>query len=203
MIIDMHIHTHFSPCSIIGIEQLLKRAYEIGLDGICITDHDTTAARYALHNINYKNDLCVIIGMEYTTTEGDFLVFLPSHDIPKGLNALELSKYVTKQDGIVIPAHPFRKSRPTNPTILNLSHIIEVINGRNSYFENELSNNWLRFQGNGTKGIGGSDAHTIDEVGRIVTIFDKNIYCMEDLIRQLYSGNYVPIQKSYEMAKTF
>lgn len=194
----MHVHTHFSPCSNINIEQLLQRARDLGLDGVCITDHDSTLSKDVFGI--YNGDLCVIIGMEYTTKEGDFLIFSPHYDIPRGLSAMELFRYTAQIGGISIPAHPFRKTRPINPSILNSFHIIEVINGRNSYYENELSKNWLKSQGNGTRGIGGSDAHTIEEVGRIVTIFEKNIYNVEDLIRQLYSGNYVALQKSFEFA---
>lgn len=201
MIIDMHIHTHFSSCSVIGVRELIQRAYEIGLDGICITDHDITAAKHVLHNISDRLGICVIIGMEYTTTEGDFLVFCPCDNMPRGLNARELSSYVIKQGGVAIPAHPFRKNRPASSAVLESAHIIEAINGRSSHDENELSKNWIRSRGNGARGIGGSDAHTINEVGRVVTIFEKNIYGFEDLIRELHSGTYGPLQMTHRLAK--
>ncbi len=203
MIIDMHIHTHFSSCSAIGVRELIQRAREIGLEGICITDHDTVSAKHVLKNISDRSGICVIIGMEYTTDEGDFLVFCPSDNIPKGLKAKELFSYVLKQGGVVIASHPFRKTRPASSAVIESSHIIEAINGRNSYDENELAKNWIRLRGNGTKGIGGSDAHTIKEVGRIVTVFEKNIYGLEDLIRELHSGTYSPLQIAHGLAKTY
>jgi predicted metal-dependent phosphoesterase TrpH len=197
MIIDMHIHTRFSPCSVIKVHELIQRAREIGLDGICITDHDTVSAKHVLHNIGDKTGLCVIIGMEYATAEGDFLVFSPCHEISGGLTARELSNYVIKQGGVVIPAHPFRKNRPASSAVLESSYIIEAINGRSSYDENELAKNWIRLRGNGTRGIGGSDAHTIKEVGKIVTVFEKNIYVLEDLIKELHSGTYSLLQMTH------
>jgi predicted metal-dependent phosphoesterase TrpH len=197
MIIDMHIHTTLSPCSVININELLQRARFIGLDGICITDHDTTDARFQLNNINDKSGLCVIIGMEYTTSEGDFLIFGNCFDLPKGLNAWDLNNHMKKRGGIVIPCHPYRKSRPTNYHILETSTVVEVINGRNNHYENELSKSWLASRNGGTKGIGGSDAHTINEIGRVVTVFERNIYSVDDLIRELYSGHYGAIQRVF------
>jgi predicted metal-dependent phosphoesterase TrpH len=197
MIIDMHIHTTLSPCSVININELLQRARFIGLDGICITDHDTTDARFQLNNINDKSGLCVIIGMEYTTPQGDFLVFGDYSDLPSGLNAWELYECVRKKSSIAIPCHPHRKTRPTHHQILESSTVIEVINGRNNHIENELSKKWLASKNNGTKGIGGSDAHTTNEIGRVVTVFERNIYSVDDLIRELYSGHYGAIQRVF------
>ncbi len=49
--------------------------------------------------------------------------------------------------------------------------------------------------GNGIKEIGGSDAHTIEEIGQVVTVFQKNIYDIDDLIHKLQGGNYSPLKR--------
>ena len=195
MIVDMHIHTSFSPCSVINIPDLLERAREGGMDGICITDHDTMASKPVFDKIDDNHGLCVIVGMEYTTAEGDFLVFGPTEYVSSGMNAADLIRWIKGEGGVAIPAHPFRKSRPTDVEILSSSQIVEVLNGRNRPSENESCRNWLAQYGNGTRRIGGSDAHTLEEVGRIITIFKKNIYDVEDFIDELYIGNYTPKQK--------
>ena len=59
--------------------------------------------------------LCVIVGMEYTTSKGDFLVFGPAEYVPEGMDAEDLIGWVRKEGGVAIPAHPFRQSRPTDP----------------------------------------------------------------------------------------
>ncbi len=192
MIIDMHIHTIFSPCSVIKISQLLKKAKEIGLDGICITDHDTTAALRDIKNNTDNFGICVIVGIEYTTLKGDFLVFGPIDSLPSGMNSEELLSWTKKEGGIAIPAHPFRKSRPVSINVLPLFEVIESINGRNLSSENSLCHEWISKSKNYYKGIGGSDAHTLNEVGSVVTIFERNIYNTEDLIRELYRYKYSP-----------
>jgi len=192
MLIDMHIHTRFSPCSIIRVAQLVKKARETGLDGICITDHDTIASKSVLKNIAEHQSICIIIGMEYTTRKGDFLVFGPVDHIASGMDAEDLMKWSKKEGAILIPAHPFRKERPVDMDILKKSKIIEGLNGRNRPHENELCQIWLREHGNGIKITGGSDAHTLEEVGRIVTVFKNNIYNMEDLVKELRNNDFSP-----------
>ncbi len=49
---------------------------------------------------------------------------------------------------------------------------------------------------NGVKTIGDSEAHTVDEVGQIVTVFKRNIYTMDDLIIELLGGNYSPLKRN-------
>jgi hypothetical protein len=195
MIVDMHIHTSFSPCSVIGIPKLLERAREAGIDGICITDHETMASKTVFDKLADKHGLCVIVGMEYATTKGDFLVFGPIEFAPSGMSAADLVRWVKKENGVAIPAHPFRKSRPTDPAILSSTKIVEVLNGRNRPSENESCRNWLAQYGNGTRQTGGSDAHTLEEIGRMVTVFKKNIYDVEDLIDELCIGSYTPKQR--------
>jgi predicted metal-dependent phosphoesterase TrpH len=195
MLMDMHIHTRFSPCSIIRIAQLMEKARASGLDGICITDHDTTDSISVFKNISAYQGICIIVGMEYTTRKGDFLVFGPVEHIPLGMNAEKLIQWGKKEGAVVIPAHPFRQSRPADLDILRRSEIIEGLNGRNHPHENALCQKWLKEQGNGKKTIGGSDAHTIDEVGDIVTVFKKSIYTIDDLLEALADGTYSSVQR--------
>jgi len=196
MVIDMHIHTSFSPCSVINIPDLVERAYESGLDGICITDHDTTASKNIFGERLEHRGLCIIVGMEYTTSRGDFLIFGPAEYVPEGMEAEDLIGWARKEGGVAIPAHPFRQSRPTDPGLLPSFGVVEVLNGRNRPYENERCRNWLSQYGNGTRQTGGSDAHTLEEVGQVVTVFEKCIYGVESLISELRGGSYKPSHRS-------
>ena len=193
----MHIHTYFSPCSVIKIPQLLQRAKKVGIDGICITDHNTIASKSALGKIADNKGLCVIVGIEYTTSNGDFLIFGSVDHIPAKMDAKDLLKWVQQKEGnVAIAAHPFREDRPFDTGLLQSLKIVEGLNGRNKPNENELCKNWLQKHGGGMKEIGGSDAHTLKEVGQVVTVFKKNIYNMDDLVRELLYGNYSPLKRN-------
>ena len=46
MLIDLHIHEkHFSKDSFLALEEIVEIAKRKGLDGICITDHDSMGLR--------------------------------------------------------------------------------------------------------------------------------------------------------------
>ena len=192
MLFDMHIHTSYSPCSVIDLPELLRRSREMGLDGICITDHDTVASKSEFID---SSELCVIVGMEYTTSEGDFLVFGPVDYIPEQMDAKYLLKWIKKEGGVAIAAHPFRKYRSVDPRFLQFATIVESANGRNLPHENELCKSWLQQFGCGIKEIGGSDAHTVGEIGQVVTSFRNNIYDIDNLIHELQCGNYSPLTR--------
>ena len=72
---DIHVHTTLSPCSHLTVDDILSRAKDKGLDGVCITDHDTMAIRHHLSEGIQDNGLCLIFGMEYSSPDGDFLAF--------------------------------------------------------------------------------------------------------------------------------
>lgn len=191
----MHVHTRCSACSIIRVRHIPRRIRDTAIDGACITDHDTSAARSLLEGLPDTSGLCIIVGLEYSTLQGDFLVFGPVETVKQGMDAKKLQSWVKKEGGIAIPAHPFRRSRPADSHILHLFDVIEVMNGRNHPHENDLCMQWIQNNGNNKKCIGGSDAHTPDEIGKIVTEFKRNIYTTEDLIRELRDGQFTIRQR--------
>jgi predicted metal-dependent phosphoesterase TrpH len=50
-----------------AVQDAIARAKERGLDGLCITDHNTLDVRHVLSEGVQENGLCVIFGMEYST----------------------------------------------------------------------------------------------------------------------------------------
>ena len=167
-------------------------ARERGLDGICITDHDTMDIRHTLSEGIQENGICVIFGMEYSTAHGDFLVFGPFEKLACDLSAHQLLKTVNQNNGIAVAAHPFRRSRPVNAQIIEegLCGAIESINGRNSLTENLAVEGWRRSYD--LIECGGSDAHTVAEVGTYATRIFAPIQTRTDLITALKKGQCRP-----------
>lgn len=199
MIFDLHIHTTLSPCSVMGIDSLLDSAVLAGLDGICVTDHQTMAIRHHLTEGLQKNGLTVIFGMEYATDDGDFLIFGPYEDIQKDMDAVQLLTHVRNTGGAVVAAHPFRKERPVSEHLVadGLCPAMESVNGRNSTLENLQSSRWRsKYQ---LVETGGSDAHSPVEIGRVVTRFDAPVHTRRDLIDAIRDGRCRPeIQDGHE-----
>jgi hypothetical protein len=193
MYIDLHVHTTISSCSQLTPEQILALAGTRGLDGVCITDHQSMAAAELLREGVQENGLCVIIGMEYETESGDFLLFGPFEDLPGGLSAEDLLPAVDKAGGVAVAAHPRRPGRSVDEALLagGLCRIIEGINGRNADRYNREVADWSERYN--IRQVGGSDSHTPDELGRIATQFDTVIRSRSDLIRALKTGGYRPV----------
>ncbi|PLX85343.1 MAG: histidinol-phosphatase [Desulfuromonas sp.] len=189
---DLHVHTSLSPCSDLDIADILAHARSRRLDGVCITDHDTMAVREQIEEGIQDDGLCVIFGMEYETPEGDFLLFGPFENLETGLPAPHLLDLVREQGGAAVAAHPFRKGRPTGEHLVreSLCRLVEGINGRNSDDENRRVQAWKKSFA--VRECGGSDAHTIEELGRVVTRFNRPVRSRGDLVRALNAGHCSP-----------
>ncbi|HLZ19846.1 MAG TPA: PHP domain-containing protein [Smithellaceae bacterium] len=197
MIFDLHVHTIHSPCSALRLDEILREARSRGLDGVAVTDHNCMDIRHEIVEGVQDNDFCLLVGMEYDTPDGDFLLFGPFEDLKPGLTARELLRLVDERQGVAIGAHPCREGRSLSTHILELSdcRIIEGLNGRNSDAENrgveQLTKKYPLFQ------CGGSDAHSLDELGRTATCFEDRITNRNDLIAALKSGRYHPVRNTH------
>lgn len=192
MIFDLHVHTTLSKCSKLDMGQILSHAQSFGLDGVCITDHDTMETKKHFKQGVQKDGLCLITGMEYTTEHGDFLVFGPFDGLPSGLSDTRLIETVDRLGGVAVAAHPYRKNRQIREKIFkeDYCHVAEAINGRNSDPDNRQVEK-LREQFDFTE-VGGSDAHSLKELGRVVTCFDQPVQSEQDLVNALKNGGCSP-----------
>ena len=190
---DLHVHTTLSSCSQLTLEQILDNARDKGVDGVCITDHDTMAATDLVKEGLQENGLCVLVGMEYATQGGDFLLFGPFEKLPVGLPAEAVLSAVRNTGGVAIAAHPCRPGRSVDISLLEkgLCRIIEGVNGRNTPQANQEVALWPERYHVGA--VGGSDAHTLDELGKVPTQFTLPIRSRADLIRALKEGCYHPV----------
>lgn len=186
MIFDLHIHSCLSPCSRLAVQDAVVRAKHLGLDGICITDHNTMDVRHELSEGLQENGLCVLFGMEYSTSKGDFLLFGPFERLQPDLPVELLLQTVDHHGGIAVAAHPFRQERPVDEQVIHAGWcgVIESLNGRNTPMENRAAQTWRHCYDDLTE-CGGSDAHSIDEVGTFLTRFLVPVRTRLDLIRAL------------------
>ncbi len=173
----MHIHTVLgSPCSVIEINDIIKMAKRVKLDGICITDHHSRNAIEITKEKAAGHNLLIFGGMEIRCLEGDVLTFGFSEVVKEGIPLVELIPWVHSLGGVVIAAHPFRSGAPSmGNKIYEIKGIdaIEVLNGNSSEDMNILS--WLASLKLGIPGVGGSDAHTALQIGKYATFFDEEI----------------------------
>lgn len=68
---DLHIHSTLSPCSSLEMSPaaIIRRARELGLDVIAVTDHNSMANCFQAAAIGARSGLAVLFGMEAQTRE--------------------------------------------------------------------------------------------------------------------------------------
>ena len=204
-IIDLHVHTSpASPCSSAPENQAIEEAKRIGLDAICLTDHNYVWKTENIEDLKQKHGFLVFRGNEITTDQGDILVFGMNKDIKGIIKLQNLKKEVLKADGFMIAAHPFRGFLVFGAEQLGLTtekamarslfkwvDAVEVLNGKVTEKENNLASEVTTRLG--LLATGGSDAHEVYEVGQYATRFYSPIKDEKDLINALRSGNYSPV----------
>lgn len=196
MLVDLHVHTNVSsPCSQIDPRQLLNVASRIGLDAVCVTEHDEMEGAEVAWRLGRERGFRVFRGVEVYTEFGDMLVFglyRPSFGIKTPFS--ELLREVREAGGAIIPCHPCRGSLgfhhslgPENAECLLAGvDAIETRNGGSSP-ESNLAAEAIA-EKYGLPGIGGSDAHFLMQVGRCLTVFERELRDEKDLIAEIKAG---------------
>ena len=111
MKIDMHVHTsERSACGKAGEEEQIRRAIEVGLDAIVLTDHATLAPEVRLKQLNQEFfPFRIFSGIEISLAEDFLVIGLHDRELETTQwNYPELHGYVRENGGVLVLAHPFR-----------------------------------------------------------------------------------------------
>jgi predicted metal-dependent phosphoesterase TrpH len=105
---DLHVHSKYSYDSFLSPERIIKIARRKGLDGIAITDHNTTKGGIEALKINKDKDFQVIEGAEMKTEYGDIIGLFLSEEI-RTSKFEEIMEEIKSQGGLSVLAHPYRQ----------------------------------------------------------------------------------------------
>ncbi len=211
MKIDLHTHTSYgSACAYMDPDQLVERAKFMGLDGVCITEHDQIWDVEALARLKKKHNFLVLGGVEVSTDCGEILVFGLHESVLNIFKAQDLKEKVDEAGAVMILAHPFRynpdllatyfRSTSTGDSgtkvlkkvcqqpVFTLIDALEVYNGHSGFDEIEFAH--LVAERLHLKGSGGSDAHATLEVDSCYSVFEDDIGDEQDFIEQIKSGRF-------------
>ncbi len=202
MKIDLHVHTApRSKCSNIDPAELVQEAKKIGLDGICLTEHQVLWSKEEIETLANDEGIKFFRGNEITTAQGDVLVFGLEKDIQGVVTIQELKKDVEDAGAFAILAHPYRGFKVFGISDLKMSvdqaakkkalgfvDAIEIVNGKVTAQDNEMAGKVAKQIG--LHGTAGSDAHNIDDIGKCVTIFKKDIQNEVELVDELRAGRF-------------
>jgi len=202
MRIDLHIHTSpLSACSYIDPHELVQEARRLKLDGLCLTEHQVLWDPAELDKLALEAGIKIFRGNEFTTNQGDILIFGFYEDIKELMIIQDLREAVQSAGGFMIAAHPFRGFKTFGIGQLQMTveqagkrkvfefvDAVETGNGKLSKDENDMARKVAKKLG--LPGTGGSDAHRVDEIATWVTVFEKNIANERELLEELHAGRF-------------
>ena len=206
MLIDLHTHTTpRSDDSFLKPDELIVHAKRVGLDAICLTEHDWFWDEDKIAELCQRHNFLVLPGVELTTEEAHLLVFGLKKYVFGMHHASFVKKLVDEAGGAIIVAHPYRRHFPIgaepederyypaltraceNP-VFEVADAIEVLNGRGSKKENAFS---LKISKElNLRGVASSDAHEIQDIGSAATFFERRIGNLQELIAELKAGRF-------------
>jgi len=216
-VFDLHVHTtRGSSDSSLTPQQLLERALELGLDGVCLTEHGGGWDQREIDRVFSTSELTVLAGLEVETEMGHVLVYGMRSYVNGMSTVRELRKTVDRAGAVMVSAHPFRNLFDRKPNTRNLifrdseksptttrqaaDHPLfeivdglEVLNGGNTEEENRFAVDLARDLG--MKGTGGSDAHSTHGLGGCLTVLDGDVRNEGDLIEVLKAKAFTPAQR--------
>ena len=168
MKVEFHAHSNFSDGKPDPVD-MVKHAKKMGLDAIAITDHNEIMGSLKAKEADIEG-IEVITGAEITSKEGHILSLGVDELVPAGLSAKDTVDAIHALKGFAIAAHPYDVYRKgVGDCILHLDFDgVEIVNGHTFGSKKDVS---ALCDGLGLRKIGGSDAHTLDEIGMVYCEF--------------------------------
>jgi predicted metal-dependent phosphoesterase TrpH len=190
MKIDHHIHTsRYSPDSSIDPIKLVKRASEIGLDAVVITEHDYQWQPDELAKLAARAPtLRVFSGAEISAREGHFLVYgLPSLvEAPPGILVRDLIEVVRRHQAAIVAAHPFRWEQPFDQIVAEHGAVFDALElASNNIYPDTRAKTQGLLNRYAMGASGSSDAHEIDVVGCYFSKFPARIETISEFVAAL------------------
>ena len=184
--IDLHIHSCYSEDAKGTPREIIKRLKKLGLDGACITDHNTVKG--SLEALKEKiNDFIIIPGVEISTLEGHILAIGVKEDIPRDRHIDETVDLILDAGGVPVVPHLFRKmsgiKRKNLELIVDKIDAIEVFNSCSLPKTNIKVAKVAKELDLG--GTGGSDAHDPEFAGYGYTVIDSSDCSIDSILSEI------------------
>lgn len=195
---DLHIHSIFSHDGTATVPTILRRAKQVGLDIIAITDHDVIRGSLLAAELAPQYGIQVITGVEITTAAGDLLALNIRKLIPAGLPLMETIMRVGEQGGFCIAPHPISTAYSMHSLgayairqVLRDHDAARILIGIETYnamvFDRSCNDDAkILAERSDIAQTGSSDAHVVEAVGLGATIFPGDT--ISQLIAALWTG---------------
>ncbi|MDH3340794.1 MAG: PHP domain-containing protein [Nitrosopumilus sp.] len=208
---ELHCHNSFSNFHVgeeeppydcnISIRDQLDRSYNLGLDTIFVTNHNTLDGYHQL--LEYKNDhekfkkIDVFPAEEITIDTGAHVLAYGIHDeIPAGISLEEVIDKVRSQGGVSSAPHPFSLLDALRDSAKKCD-MVEVFNSNNVDILSNAKATQFALD-NKMIQVAGSDSHVLSTLGRCVNVIDSENN-LDDILQAMKHGKIHISQTGYAL----
>ncbi|HTW39918.1 MAG TPA: CehA/McbA family metallohydrolase [Thermoplasmata archaeon] len=183
---DLHVHSVYSPDSKLSLEEIVARLSYVGLRGFALTDHNSVRGHAGLADLQARYPAYLFVpGVEISTREGHLLALGVHEPPPPGRPIAETVDWVRAHGGESVPSHPFRRTHGIGRRVVESVDVtaLETRNGHSSEIDNLRAADVAARRGLGE--TGGSDAHSLRDIGRTYTEFEDPVATVDDLLEAI------------------
>jgi len=198
---DLHMHTtRHSPDSVMDPFALVRRARELGLGGVVITEHDWLWTEDELDELRAAEPgLVVLAGVEVSARQGHFLAYGVTNPfaLPRGIDVADLCDEVHRQGGAVVAAHPYRWGQDFDRVLRERRPKLDGLELMTKNMDADCRQRAAAVHRERPLcGLGSSDAHAVPELGVCFTEFRQAIRDLRDLIDALRGRQAMPRERA-------
>ncbi len=170
--VEFHCHTYYSDDSLTSPQALLETCQRKQIDRLVVTDHNIIGGALEAQQLDPQR---FIVGEEVRTTTGELLAFFVQEAVPRGLAPPQAIERLREQGAFISVSHPMDRMRGWQPSAL--LEILPYIDALETFNSRCMWPGWnkkaLRFaRQHNLPGTSGSDAHTLEEVGRATMLIE-------------------------------
>jgi predicted metal-dependent phosphoesterase TrpH len=177
---ELHTHSDASPDSTSTIHEIVAACEKKGINAIAITDHDVVFDVRRLKGIS--SHVTVVPGVEISSDDDSHIIGLYVTKPIRSSNMHAIIREIHAQHGLAVLVHPFRRWQgylsprikrdwTESENVLKEIDCVEIYNSKSTPEENADAEKF--FGSRHIPVLGGSDAHTVQEIGNV----SVRLYC--------------------------
>lgn len=188
--VDLHVHTIYSPDSLITPKDLVYYAKMQGLNAVAVTDHNRVEG--ALKIAKETRDFLIIPGIEVSSANGHIVGLNVKEVIPKHLTAEETIERIHTAGGIAVACHPYALLKGSvGKHVTAKFDAIEVVNASAFPFGRSVRKAQQAADVFRLPRVAGTDAHFGPHIGTAYTIVDSELE-VESIVKAIKAGRCKP-----------
>jgi predicted metal-dependent phosphoesterase TrpH len=194
---DLHVHTVYSPDSLITPKELVYYAKQSGLNAVAVTDHNRVEGAL---KIAKETDFLIIPGTEVSSLHGHIVGLNVREVIPKHLSAEETVERIHAVGGLAIACHPYALLKGSvGKHVSPKFDAVEVINASAFPFGRSVRRAQAVAENFGLSRVAGTDAHYGPQIGAAYTFIDAEPN-VDAIAKAIVDGKCQPFGKPVSFA---